>query len=102
MRSATLIRGDVLERLPELEEASFDACLCDPPYGLSSDSPERVAYRLRGVLSKVMFPDLDQVEPFLAEQIDLAGIALDGSRLSRVKVRRIVEARVGVPKRSVK
>ena len=29
-----IIQGDVLEVLPRLPENSFDACLCDPPYGL--------------------------------------------------------------------
>jgi hypothetical protein len=29
-----LLQGDVLDVLPALEPCSFDACLCDPPYGL--------------------------------------------------------------------
>jgi DNA modification methylase/transcriptional regulator with XRE-family HTH domain len=29
-----IIRGDVLAVLPTLDASSFDACLCDPPYGL--------------------------------------------------------------------
>lgn len=31
----TLTTGDVLSVLPTLAENSFDACLTDPPYGLS-------------------------------------------------------------------
>jgi site-specific DNA-methyltransferase (adenine-specific) len=27
--------GDVLKRLPELADGSVDACVCDPPYGIS-------------------------------------------------------------------
>lgn len=33
--SFSVLCGDVLERLPEMEPQSFDAVLCDPPYGLS-------------------------------------------------------------------
>lgn len=29
-----ILQGDVCEVLPTLEPCSFDACLCDPPYGL--------------------------------------------------------------------
>ncbi len=32
----TLLRGDCLERLRELEENSVDSCLTDPPYHLTS------------------------------------------------------------------
>ena len=31
-----IITGDVLEILPSLEAESFDSCLCDPPYHLTS------------------------------------------------------------------
>ena len=31
----TLLHGDALERLKELPSGSFDACFCDPPYGIS-------------------------------------------------------------------
>lgn len=48
-----LIQGDVARRLPLLEAASFDACLSDPPYGLSfmgkkwdHDVPGPEAWRL--------------------------------------------------------
>ena len=30
----TLCTGDVTDVLPTLQAGSFDACLCDPPYGL--------------------------------------------------------------------
>jgi DNA modification methylase len=33
--SSLIYYGDVRDMLPELEEGSYDACLCDPPYGLS-------------------------------------------------------------------
>ena len=29
-----ILEGDVLAVLPTLEASGFDACLCDPPYGL--------------------------------------------------------------------
>jgi site-specific DNA-methyltransferase (adenine-specific) len=32
-----ILEGDVLEVLPTLEASSFDACLCDPPYGLTAN-----------------------------------------------------------------
>ena len=32
-----ILRGDVREVLGKLPEASFDACLCDPPYGLTAN-----------------------------------------------------------------
>jgi predicted RNA methylase len=35
VRRARLLTGDVLERLGELEDGTFDAVLTDPPYGLS-------------------------------------------------------------------
>ena len=35
MRRARIFQGDVMEVARTLDEASFDACLCDPPYGLS-------------------------------------------------------------------
>lgn len=33
----TLLQGDCLERLPELQRESFDVLLTDPPYGIDAD-----------------------------------------------------------------
>jgi DNA modification methylase len=33
--SVTVLPGDMLERLAEMEPASLDACVTDPPYGLA-------------------------------------------------------------------
>ena len=38
-----LLTGDSLERLKALPDASIDACVTDPPYGLSEHRPEDVA-----------------------------------------------------------
>src|ERR1051325_3194619 len=35
MKRYQILTGDVLVKLPTLEANSFDAVLCDPPYGLS-------------------------------------------------------------------
>ena len=35
--TATLLHGDVLDRLAELPDGSFDACLTDPPYALTAN-----------------------------------------------------------------
>jgi len=35
MREFRILEGDVIERLAELPDNSFDGCLTDPPYGLS-------------------------------------------------------------------
>lgn len=34
-----LYRGDCLDMLAELDDASVDACVCDPPYGLGKPPP---------------------------------------------------------------
>lgn len=34
-RQFRILEGDALARLREMPDAHFDACLCDPPYGLS-------------------------------------------------------------------
>ena len=38
-----ILTGDCLERLKELPDASVDAVITDPPYGLSNTDPARVA-----------------------------------------------------------
>jgi hypothetical protein len=42
-REFRIFEGDVLERLADLPADSFDACLCDPPYGLSDSRPANSA-----------------------------------------------------------
>ena len=37
---AVVLDGDCLARLRELPDASVDACVCDPPYGLSQREPD--------------------------------------------------------------
>ena len=37
---AFVLEGDCLARLSELPDASIDACVCDPPYGLSQREPD--------------------------------------------------------------
>ncbi len=96
-----VIEGDVVEVLGGFAESSVDAVLCDPPYGLSNQSPQSVADSITRALAKIVLPNLDQLEPSLAKKIDLSGIPLDGSRLSRERLAAIVEAGVGMPEGSV-
>jgi DNA modification methylase len=59
VREFRVIQGDALESLSALAECSFDACLCDPPYGLEFmgkewDAPWKqsdVSRALRGATS---------------------------------------------------
>ena len=39
----TIIHGDCLEELKNLDDNSIDAVICDPPYGLSNTKPAQVA-----------------------------------------------------------
>ena len=39
----TIIHGDCLEELKNLDDNSIDAVICDPPYGLSNTKPQQVA-----------------------------------------------------------
>ena len=43
MTKATIIHGDCLEELKNLDDNSIDAVICDPPYGLSNTKPAQVA-----------------------------------------------------------
>ena len=43
MTKATIIHGDCLEELKNLDDNSIDAVVCDPPYGLSNTKPAQVA-----------------------------------------------------------
>lgn len=43
MTKATIIHGDCLEELKNLDDNSVDAVICDPPYGLSNTKPAQVA-----------------------------------------------------------
>ena len=43
MTKATIIHGDCLEELKNLDDNSIDAVICDPPYGLSNTKPQQVA-----------------------------------------------------------
>lgn len=45
MERWTLLRGDCLEVLKKLEDNSIDACVTDPPYGLSDDVDIRKVIR---------------------------------------------------------
>jgi len=38
-----ILRGDLVDVLPTLPAASFDACLCDPPYALNDKRPANSA-----------------------------------------------------------
>jgi len=96
-----LHHAKVLDALAEMPSDSFDGVLCDPPYGLSDDTPQGFADRALRALRKIGLPDLDKLEAGLAQRIDLAAIALDGSGLCRRKLRMVVEAPVGVPESAV-
>ena len=39
----SIIHGDCLEELKNLDDNSIDAVICDPPYGLSNTKPKQVA-----------------------------------------------------------
>jgi len=41
MNKVTLLKGDCLEKLKELEDNSVDAVVTDPPYGLEFMGKER-------------------------------------------------------------
>lgn len=46
-----ILEGDVLERLAELPDNSFDAVLSDPPYGLSPDGKARTTDEIAAMAS---------------------------------------------------
>lgn len=95
-----LWNDDCVKVMRSMEADSFDAIVCDPPYGLSNDSLQGVTDGLFRVLCKVGFPNLAQFDAELSKQVNLSGIPLDGSPLCRRRLAGI-ESGVFVPKRPV-
>jgi site-specific DNA-methyltransferase (adenine-specific) len=94
--------GDVMETLKFWPDNMFDACLTDPPYGLSKgEGAQRVSNRIFDALAKVGFPNLYDMDSKFFEQSQLAGVTpacLDLRREYRTSRER---AGIGVPKGSV-
>jgi hypothetical protein len=96
-----LFEGDCLDILPTLEANSVDTIITDPPYGLSNEGSKGASDRFVSVLHKVAFPNFDEAQAQPLYKIDLYGVPVDGTQLSRGELAGIVEAWVGVPERPI-
>jgi site-specific DNA-methyltransferase (adenine-specific) len=102
MNNSRIICGDCLEVMPTLEEASADSIVCDPPYSLSnSGGNKRESDRIFDALRKIGFPDLYQRDALLAQEGDLAGVAIGGSSLGSANGAVRKGSGVGAPEGSV-
>ena len=97
----SLVCDDILHWAETYSGPQFHAMLCDPPYGLSNEGSKSTNDSILSGLTQIVFPDLYQLNARLAEDVDLMGIPLDGSPLSRRKMRSIVESWVSVPERAI-
>lgn len=91
-----VLHADCIEAMREMDEASVDAVVTDPPYNLS-DSGKRDADCLRRVLLDVGFPHDQERDTEVAEGDDLA-LPSGGSPSLRWEDGAVrVDAEVGVP-----
>jgi DNA modification methylase len=70
--SCEVIESDVLAALRAMPDASFDGCLCDPPYGLGSRKPtvEEIVTYLTGATS------LNTGGDFMGKKWELPSVAM--------------------------
>lgn len=75
----------------------FHAVLCDAPYGMSNKTIEGINNSIVRGLFNIMLPSLAEFDAEGVKNIDLFGIPLDGSPLSRKKISMIIESGISVP-----
>jgi len=95
-----IYHGDAREVLAELD-IQATACVTDPPYGLSDNSPERVLNGLLRVLFDVVLPDLDELDAARLKDRLLSAVPVQSALLGRSEVRSIIESGVGVPEGTI-
>ena len=98
---ATLYQGDCLDVLRTLPDASVDAVVTDPPYGLSDGSTEGFSDRLGRVLLDVVLPDLQYANAALGRLPEFVGPLVSVSFLDLMNRSIGEETRVAVPESSV-
>jgi len=96
-----LFNKDCRVVLNRMKEGVIDSVICDPPYGLSDPSSQHKFNSVFRRLVDVVFPNLNEFDPELAKYIDLAGIPLQCSNLSRRKIGMIVESGISMPECAV-
>ena len=99
--SVTLHLGDCLDVLKGMEANSFDGVLCDPPYGLSENRAHSIDDRIVGVLPDIVLPNLNEVDPALAQDIKLGGVPVCRATLRGGHLAGVIKAGIGVPESTV-
>jgi len=90
------ICADVLDWCESYSGPKFHALLCDAPYGLTNERRESICNRIARALVQVSLPNFDKIDTEFFEEVDLSGIPLDGSPLSRRRVVAIIKSGVSV------
>ena len=93
--------GDVLDVLRGMEDHSFDGVLCDPPYGLSENRAHSIDDRTVGVLPDIVLPNLNEIDPALAQDIKLGGVPVCRATLRGGQLAGVIKAGIGVPEGSI-
>lgn len=101
MSNCEIVCADVVEWAEGYEGPPFHAMLCDAPYGLTNERREGICNRIARALIQISFPDFNEADAEFFEKVDLFGIALDGSPLSKRKVAAIIKSGIGVPKSTI-